>query len=164
MMPGTESQSSIVNTPVVTIRKAGKEDCSRMLELVHELAVYERAPHEVTVSLEHFIESGFGSQPVWWAFVAEVDHVIVGFALYYIRYSTWKGQRMYLEDILVTETWRSKGIGGMLMDALQQEAKERKFVGITWQVLEWNEPAIRFYQRYTDRFDAEWINVSLDNL
>ncbi|MGN6568411.1 MAG: GNAT family N-acetyltransferase [Flavipsychrobacter sp.] len=164
MMPGAESQSSIVNTSVVTIRKARKEDCSRMLELVHELAVYERAPHEVTVSLEHFIESGFGNQPVWWAFVAEVDHVIVGFALYYIRYSTWKGQRMYLEDILVTEAWRGKGIGGLLMNALQQEAKDRNFVGITWQVLEWNEPAIRFYQRYTDRFDAEWINVSLDTL
>lgn len=146
----------------ITIRKAVKEDCPRMLELVRELAVYERAPDEVTVSLEHFIESGFGPNPVWWAFVAEVDDLIVGFALYYIRYSTWKGQRMYLEDILVTEKWRGKGIGGLLMDALIADAKEKDFCGITWQVLNWNEPAIRFYERYKVRFDHEWVNAILE--
>lgn len=165
MMPGTEKQKDqTINTPAATVRKARKEDCSRMLELVHELAVYERAPQEVTVSLEHFIESGFGSQPVWWAFVAEADGVIVGFALYYIRYSTWKGQRMYLEDLLVTEAWRSKGIGGQLMEALKQEARDRRFTGIIWQVLEWNEPAIRFYERYKVTFDGEWVNVALNDL
>ncbi len=146
----------------IIIRKAIKEDCPRMLKLVRELAVYERAPNEVTVSLEHFIESGFGPNPVWWAFVAETDGVIVGFALYYIRYSTWKGQRMYLEDILVTETWRGKGIGGLLMDALIADAKEKDFCGITWQVLNWNEPAIRFYERYKVRFDHEWVNAILE--
>ena len=146
----------------VVIRKAVKEDCPRMLELVKELAEYERAPHEVTVSLEHFIESGFGPNPVWWAFVAEQDGFITGFALYYIRYSTWKGQRMYLEDILVTETWRGKGIGGLLMDALIKEAEEKAFNGIVWQVLNWNEPAIRFYERYKVRFDEEWLNAALD--
>ncbi len=106
------------------IRKARKEDCPRMLELVNELAVYERAPHEVTVSLAHFEESGFGSTPVWWAFVAEEDGIINGFALYYIRYSTWKGQKMYLEDILVTEKSRGKGLGMLLMEALIHEAQE----------------------------------------
>src|ERR1700733_13331904 len=124
------------------VRKAVIEDCARMLELVNELAVYERAPQEVTVSPEHFIESGFGPNPVWWAFVAEEDGIINGFALYYIRYSTWKGQRMYLEDILVTETARGRGLGGMLMDALINEAKEKKLSGIVWQVLNWNEPAM----------------------
>jgi GNAT superfamily N-acetyltransferase len=133
-----------------------------MLELVHELAHYERAPHEVTVTLEHFIESGFGSQPVWWAFVAEVDGVIKGFALYYIRYSTWKGQRMYLEDIIVTEESRGNGLGAKLMDALIAEAKEKGFSGITWQVLEWNEPALNFYRKYQANFDEEWINGSLN--
>lgn len=133
-----------------------------MMELVNELAVFERAPQEVTVTLEHFIESGFGHNPVWWAFVAEADGLIVGFALYYVRYSTWKGQRMYLEDILVTESWRRKGIGHKLMDALIIEAKQKNFSGIVWQVLDWNEPAIKFYERYKPNFDAEWVNVAIN--
>src|ERR1700755_2665294 len=102
----------------IQIRKAEKEDCPRLLELVHELAVYEKAPEEVTVTLPHFQDSGFGEHPVWWAFVAEADGRVEGFALYYVRYSTWKGQRMYLEDILVTEKMRGRGLGKMLFDAL----------------------------------------------
>lgn len=145
------------------IRKAIVSDCERIMELVNELAAYERAPHEVTVSLDHFIESGFGANPVWWAFVAELDQVIVGFALYYVRYSTWKGQKMYLEDIIVTEAARGKKIGAQLMDAIIEEAKQKNFAGITWQVLDWNEPAINFYKKYNTKFDGEWINVSLDN-
>ncbi len=148
--------------PTIKIRKAAAEDCARILELVNELAVYERAPDEVTVTLEHFIESGFGANPVWWAFVAVEDGVINGFALYYIRYSTWKGQKMYLEDILVTEEARGKGIGGLLINALIIEAKERKLQGITWQVLNWNEPALNFYKKYNVRFDDEWVNGILD--
>ena len=133
-----------------------------MLELVNELAVYERAPQEVTVSLDHFAESGFGASPVWWAFVAEEDRVITGFALYYIRYSTWKGQKMYLEDIIVTEAARGRGLGALLMDALIAEAKEKNFQGMTWQVLNWNEPALNFYRKYNTRFDDEWVNGILD--
>lgn len=146
----------------IIIRKAVKEDCPRMLQLVQELALYERAPQEVTVTMEHFIESGFGHNPVWWAFVAEENGTINGFALYYIRYSTWKGQRMYLEDILVTETARGRGIGAQLMNALIAEARERKFTGIVWQVLNWNEPAFNFYRKYQTKFDDEWTNVVLD--
>jgi len=145
----------------IIIRRAVKEDCPRLLELINELALYEKAPQEVTVTLEHFVESGFGDNPVWWAFVAEEDGLVQGFALYYIRYSTWKGQRMYLEDILVTEQARGKGLGKLLFDQLIEEAKEKKFTGIVWQVLEWNEPAINFYKKYNANLDTEWINCSI---
>ena len=144
------------------IRRATKEDCPAMMALIKELAVYEKAPDQVTVSLTHFEESGFGSHPVWWAFVAECDGAIVGMALYYIRYSTWKGQRLYLEDIVVSEAFRGKGLGSLLMQALIDETKAKNFCGMLWQVLDWNEPAIRFYQKYHAHFDPEWINVSLD--
>ena len=147
---------------MIKIRNATAADCARLLELIKELATYEKAPQEVTVSLEHFTESGFGENPVWWAFVAEEDNIVQGFALYYIRYSTWKGQRMYLEDILVTEAMRGRGLGKLLFDKLIEEAKLKGFNGIVWQVLEWNEPAINFYKKYGAHFDAECINCSME--
>jgi GNAT superfamily N-acetyltransferase len=145
----------------ILIRKAVRKDCVRMMELIQELATYEKAPDEVTVTLDHFEESGFGANPVWWAFVAEANGVVVGMALYYVRYSTWKGQRMYLEDILVTEDMRGQKIGSLLFDALIVEAKEKGFNGMNWQVLDWNEPAINFYKKYNANFDPEWVNCSI---
>jgi|SRR5690348_4814228 len=147
----------------IVIRRAEKKDCRRLMELIYQLAVYERAPGEMTVTLEHFEESGFGKNPVWWAFVAEVDEVVEGFALYYIRYSTWKGQRMYLEDFLVNETMRGNGIGRMLFDRCLQEMEEKKFSGMVWQVLDWNEPAINFYKKYKGvTIDGGWLNCSIN--
>jgi GNAT superfamily N-acetyltransferase len=148
-------------TPDMNLRIAIKEDCPRLLDLVHELALFEKAPKEVTVTLNEFEEAGFGNKPVWKAFVVESDGVIVGFALYYIRYSTWKGCRMYLEDLIVTESWRGKGVGKLLFDRLIQEARELGFNGMTWQVLDWNEPAINFYKKYEAAIDAGWLNASL---
>ena len=167
------------------IRRATLEDCPAMLELIRELAVYEKAPDEVTVDPKHFEESGFGPNPVWWAFVAEVQtsdsqpstlnsklstlnsqpstlNPLIAFALYYIRYSTWKGQVMYLEDLLVTESMRGNGIGKMLLDRLIEEAREKGFKKVVWQVLDWNEPAINFYKKYNANFDGGWVNVSLE--
>lgn len=156
------------------IRPAKEKDCPRILELIHELAEYEKAPDEVTVSIAHFIESGFGRHPVWWAFVAENSpnsapggseagkDLIVGFALYYIRYSTWKGQRLYLEDIVVSQEYRGQGIGKMLFDKLIEEGKQRHLHGMVWQVLEWNQPAIHFYKKYHSSFDKGWWNGSID--
>ena len=151
------------NTMPVIIRKAVKEDCRRMMELVEELAIYEKEPHAITVSFDHFVESGFGEHPVWWAYVAEIDGNVEGFALYYVRYSTWKGQRMYLEDLLVTERLRGRGVGKLLFEQLIETAKEKNYSGIAWQVLDWNEPAINFYKKLNDvKFDKEWVNCSME--
>ncbi len=156
------------NLAGIKIRRARAEDCGRILELVRELAHFERAPQEVTITLTHFRESGFGPKPVWWAFVAEVpgnesgESRIVAFALYYIRFSTWKGQAMYLEDILVTEDMRGKRIGTLLFERLLQEAKEKGLNRMVWQVLDWNEAAINFYRKYNASFDGEWVNCAVD--
>ena len=144
------------------IRYAEKKDCLRLFELIHELAHFEKAPHEVTVSLEEFEQTGFGPNPVWTALVAELDGKIQGFALYYTRYSTWKGCRLYLEDFLVTEKYRSRGIGKQLFEAIIQEANQKGFNGIVWQVLDWNKPAINFYKKYNSNFEEGWINCSIN--
>jgi GNAT superfamily N-acetyltransferase len=121
----------------ITIRRAEKKDCIRLLELIQELADYEKAPQEVTVTLDHFEQSGFGPNPVWWAFVAEFDGRVEGFALYYIRYSTWKGQCLYLEDFLVTENLRGQGAGKLLFDRVIEEAKEKGFKRKYWSGMNW---------------------------
>lgn len=146
----------------VTVRRAVRGDCPRLLELIEGLALYERAPQEVTVSLAHFEESGFGECPVWWAFVAEAEGRIVGFALWYIRYSTWKGRRMYLEDIYVEPEMRGGGIGAALFERLIAEAQGLGMNGMVWQALDWNEPALNFYRKYGASFDGGWVNCSLD--
>lgn len=132
-----------------------------MLELVKELAIYEKAPDEVTVSLQEMEDAGFGTSPIWWAFVAEVENSLVGISLYYIRYSTWKGRRLYLEDIVVNEAFRGKGIGKLLFDATAGEAARLGMNGMTWQVLDWNQPAINFYNRYKASVETGWLNASL---
>ncbi len=143
------------------IRQARKEDCPQILELIKELALYEKAPDEVTVTLTEMEACGFGDKPVWGALVAEVNDKIVGIALHYDRYSTWKGRRLYLEDLIVTEKMRGAGIGKLLLDELILFAKENKYNGMVWQVLDWNEPAINFYKKYNAEFDAGWLNVSV---
>jgi len=145
----------------LNIRTAKADDCPRILELINELAVYEKAPEEVTVDLNHFIEAGFGQNRVWKAFVAEVDEQIVGFALYYTRYSTWKGCRLYLEDFIVTEEMRGKGIGKVLFEQVIEEAKNEKYTGMVWQVLDWNQPAINFYNKYKAHLESGWLNAAL---
>ncbi|MGE8555934.1 MAG: N-acetyltransferase family protein [Chryseobacterium jejuense] len=146
----------------VIIRKAVEEDCNSMLELIKELAEYEKALHEVTVTLDEFTEDGFGKSPVWGAFVAELNGEIVGISLYYDRYSTWKGRRLYLEDLVVTEKMRGKQIGKLLFDATVEYGKSNAYSGMVFQVLNWNEPAINFYKKYSPKFDDEWLNVSIE--
>jgi GNAT superfamily N-acetyltransferase len=149
----------------IKIRRAESSDCVRMLELVKELAIFEREPDEVTVTLEHFIETGFGENPVWKSLVAydaeNPSEKIIGLSLYYMRYSTWKGLRLYLEDLIVTEEFRGKGIGKLLFDQTVEEAKKLNVGGIMWQVLDWNQPAIDFYKKYGADVSGEWLNCSL---
>ena len=145
----------------IIIRPAEKKDCPRLLELIKELAEYEQAAHEVTITIQEFEDAGFGLNPVWKAFAAEEDGMIHGLALFYTRYSTWTGRRMYLEDLLITEKMRGKGIGKMLFDRLITEAKDKDYDGLTWQVLDWNESAINFYRKYDALFENKYLNGSL---
>ncbi|TAE09744.1 MAG: GNAT family N-acetyltransferase [Bacteroidetes bacterium] len=148
---------------MITILPAQLQHTAAMMELIQELAIYEKEPEAVTVSLEHFQESGFGKNPVWLGWVAcNTDNEVVGMAICYIRYSTWKGQRLYLEDLLVTESHRGKGIGKLLLDEVIQYAQEQQYTGVAWQVLDWNEPAINFYKKYPVVFDAAWVNCSIN--
>src|SRR5690606_2920592 len=129
-------------------------------------AIFEKATENVTVTEEHFAKRGFDLNPVWQDFVATPAHdnhqeMILVLALYYIRYSTWKGQMLYLEDLLITADHRGKGIGKALFERVIQETKERKLRGMTWRVLDWNTPAIDFYKKYHASLDGEWINGEL---
>jgi GNAT superfamily N-acetyltransferase len=147
----------------ITIRKGIKADLPRVLELIKELALYEKAPHEVINTVELMEEDGFGPNPIYGLFVAENEKGVVGISIYYWRYSTWKGKRLYLEDIVVTETERGKGIGKLLFDRTMQHALDEDCSGMMWQVLDWNEPAINFYKKYYKaKLDGEWINCSLE--
>ncbi|TDG36950.1 GNAT family N-acetyltransferase [Pedobacter changchengzhani] len=143
----------------LNIRVATADDCPRLLVLIHELAEYERAPQEVTVTLDEFIDAGFGINPIWKAFVAELDEKIVGFALFYTRYSTWKGNRLYLEDFIVTEECRGTGIGKILFEKVIDESRSGNYNGMVWQVLDWNEPAINFYNKYNAHLESGWLNA-----
>jgi GNAT superfamily N-acetyltransferase len=147
----------------IIIRTGENKDLPRVLELVNELAVYEKAPHEVINTVELMEKDGFGPNPIFGFFVAEKDRVIVGISVYYWRYSTWKGKRLYLEDIVVTENERGHGIGKLLFDRTMQHAVDENCSGMLWQVLDWNEPGINFYRKnYNPKFDGEWLNTSLE--
>lgn len=147
---------------MATIRRGTIADLPRTLELINELALYEKAPHEVTNTLARMEEDGFGANPVFGFFVAENNRGIVGISVYYYRYSTWKGKRLYLEDIVVTESERGNGLGKLLFDRTMQQCLDDKCTGMMWQVLDWNEPAINFYKKYNAKMDYEWVNCHLE--
>jgi len=145
------------------IRSGQKKDLPRTMELINELAAFEKAPTEVTNTVKQMEVDGFGPNPIFGFFVAEHEGHIVGLSLYYWRYSTWKGKRLYLEDIIVTEAWRGKGIGKLLFDETMRHALNEDCTGMMWQVLNWNEPAIEFYKKYGATLDDEWTNCSLES-
>jgi len=158
----------------IHIRKARKNDLPSVLSLIKELATYEKAPHEVTVTLKELEQDGFGKEKVYDCFVACITPSapplqeergkggeVVGIALYYIKYSTWKGRCIYLDDIIVTQSQRGKGIGKKLFEKVVREAKKMQAKKLEWQVLHWNKPAINFYKKYSTIFDNEWVNCKL---
>lgn len=147
---------------MIDIRQGKKSDLPQVLELIRELARYEKAEHEVTNTLEMMERDGFGEKPIYDFLVAEEKGKIFGLSLYYYRYSTWKGKRLYLEDLIVTESKRGLGIGKKLFDQTMDVAKEKLCTGMLWQVLDWNDPAINFYKKYKTDFDGEWINCSIN--
>lgn len=145
------------------IRKGTISDIPAALTLVKELAAYEKAPDEVEVSVAEMENWGFGKDKVFDFFVALDNDVTVGLALYYYKYSTWKGKCLFLEDIIVTEKLRGKGIGKLLFEEIIKVAKQDKVRRMEWQVLDWNEPAINFYKKYNAVLDGEWVNCKLTN-
>lgn len=147
----------------LTIRNGTEADIVQALNLVKELAAYEKAPLQVEVTPGEMTAWGFGPDKQFDFFVAEADGTIVGLALYYFKYSTWKGKCLFLEDIIVTESQRGHGIGKLLFDRVVQVSKETKVRRMEWQVLDWNTPAIEFYKKYSAGLDSEWINCKLTN-
>jgi GNAT superfamily N-acetyltransferase len=146
---------------MIELRRATQDDISSILELVNALAVFEKAPEEVTATVQDYIENGFGANPIFSCFLAYYNGQLAGFSLWYYRFSTWKGKRLYLEDLYVKDDYRGKGIGKQLIEACIEEAKHTNCTGMMWQVLDWNTPAIEFYKRYNASFDGEWLNVNL---
>lgn len=129
-----------------------------VLLLIKELAIYENAAAEVAISTSTLQEDGFGNLPAFECIVADSTDEIVGFALYFQKYSTWKGKSIFLEDLCVTESFRRRGVGKMLFDEVLKIAKERKAKRLDWQVLDWNTPAIEFYKKYNAELDTSWVN------
>lgn len=148
-------------TPAFTIRRAEMEDSKAIYDLICELAVFERAPDAVVNSPQKLADEGWGENPLFVCWVAELNSVICGMALCYIRYSTWKGPVLYLEDLIVSEKYRNQGMGKALFDSCINYAKSSQFHSMVWQVLDWNTPAIDFYKSYGAALDNEWVNCTL---
>lgn len=148
----------------IIIRQGAKNDLPQVLDLIVELAIYEKAAQEVENTIAMMEADGFGSNPIFGFFVAEnvTTSKIVGLSLYYYRYSTWKGKRLYLEDLIVSKSHRGSGIGKKLMDQTIAFGRESHCTGMMWQALDWNEPALNFYKKYGAKFDEEWVNCHLD--
>lgn len=144
------------------IREAQEDDMSRVLELIKELAFFEREPEAVEVKETELIRDGFGKQKLFHCFVAEIDGVVEGMALVYHRYSTWKGPAIHLEDLIITESRRGSGLGTALLDEVVKYGHELGVKRISWEVLDWNDPAIKFYESKGAKILRDWDVVHLD--
>lgn len=147
----------------MNIRKGNPEDMPAVLKLIQELAIFEKEPEAVTITVEELVQDGFGANPLFGLYVAESDSSqIVGIALYHYKYSTWKGKTIHLEDLIVTESYRGSGIGKALLSKMVALAREEKVKRLEWNVLDWNKPAIDFYIESGAEILKEWQLVRLD--
>lgn len=146
----------------MNIRKGNPEDMKAVLGLIQELAIFEKEPAAVLVTESDLIRDGFGDSPLFHVFVAEVDTEIVGIALYYYRFSTWKGKTIHLEDLIVKNKMRGSGLGMALYSEIMQQAKKDNVRRVEWNVLDWNTPAIKFYENSGAKVFEEWRVVQMD--
>ena len=146
----------------MNIRTGKPEDMQAVLELIQELADFEKEPDAVLVTVDDLVRDGFGTNPLFNVFVAEVESKIVGIALYYYRYSTWKGKTIHLEDLIVKDKMRGKGLGYALYSEIVKQAKKDKIRRIDWNVLDWNTPAIEFYEKSGAKVLKEWRIAQMD--
>ncbi|NHM04892.1 GNAT family N-acetyltransferase [Flavobacterium celericrescens] len=145
------------------IRKAFKKDMPSVLELIQELAIFEKEPDAVVVTADDLVRDGFSENPLFQCFVAEVDSEIIGMALFYYRYSTWKGKTIHLEDLIVKENKRGTGAGFALYKEIIKQGKAENVRRIEWNVLDWNTPAIDFYEKSGAKVLSDWRVVQMDD-
>ena len=143
------------------IRKGLKSDLPIVLDMIKELADYEKSLDSVEITLEQLQRDGFGERPFYWFLIAEDNKEIVGLSFYHIRYSTWKGKFLFLEDFVVKKKHRNKGIGSLLFEETIKVCKTKKLNGVVWQVLNWNKAAIKFYKKYEAEISSDWLNGKL---
>jgi GNAT superfamily N-acetyltransferase len=146
----------------MNIRKGNPEDMKAVLGLIQELAIFEKEPDAVLVTESDLVRDGFGENPLFHVFVAEVDAEIVGIALYYYRFSTWKGKTIHLEDLIVKDKMRGSGLGFALYSEIMKQAKRDKVRRVEWNVLDWNTPAVKFYENSGAKIIEEWRVVQMD--
>ncbi|OCB76840.1 GNAT family N-acetyltransferase [Flavobacterium crassostreae] len=151
------------------VRKGEAKDMKAVLALIQELADFENEPQAVAITEADLIRDGFNEQPLFSVFVAETDslnplqpHKIVGIALYYYRYSTWKGKTIHLEDLVVNAAMRGKGIGHALYAEVIKQAQKDQVLRVEWNVLDWNKGAIAFYEKTGATVFREWNTVQMD--
>ena len=146
----------------MNIRRGTKTDMKAVLELIRELAVFEKEPDAVVLTVADLERDGFGENPLFYTFVAEVDGEIVGMTLYYYRYSTWKGRTIHLEDLIVKEKMRGTGLGFALYTKIMEQGKADNVRRIEWNVLDWNTPAVEFYKKSGAKVLEDWDVVQMD--
>ena len=148
----------------INIRKGLKKDLSSVLKLIKELADFENAAEQVTITLEDLEQDGFGSHPWFWFLVAEKNDEIIGLSFYWIRYSTWKGKFLYLEDFVIKKEYRRYGVGSKLFEETVKICKKLNLNGMIWQVLDWNSLAIDFYKKFDADISKDWLNGKLTKI
>ena len=147
----------------IKIRPGNAKDLPEVVKMIKELADYEKSLDQVQITEEILEKDGFGTHPYFWLLIAEKNGEIAGLAFYFIRYSTWKGKTLYLEDFIVKNEYRRQGIGTLVFEELQNIVREEELSGIVWQVLDWNDLAINFYKKLGATISNDWLDGSLSN-